>query len=523
MTTTMVEAGWRVAFISTEVSWLEMQLRMFSATAGIPYSRIMDGIKTVCIDPPNGMSRSLPDPEVYGIEATGRALGLVNAMNTNLLFAKIESLGHTPDQTLNSLIEEISDRVHALPDIVIYDYLKPPHKASEEINVRQMRADMRNAAEALRRLAHTRNVLVFAFCQADQTLNTSKKVGPLAIREYGEIADSFDAFFGISNRRRDDEDIEDGGDIRHEVQHLTVVSKTNPTQALVPVVRNFAYQRFESYSKGEHNQNKAGDPDKIRLARRIEATSEFPGYVLARRERLKEIFQCGVPYAINLYALFLLVSDKTGSSFYGRERLSKTLGLSTKQLRTATDILFDHQLISTGDQRRNRSLRYIVLDWKEDQNPESKGYFKLFRNLRDTSRSTLLADPELFRVWLYVLTEARMFPDEAADLQPGDVMIKPQHAEETVSIDSGRVLELFDKLVLRGSANYRGIDSGKLGITNWNLYQKFVHAPKPPAEGVGADLQIDSGNYGATSGQLQDNTRAGEGQLSKIGRGEILE
>ena len=49
-----------------------------------------------------------------------------------------------------------------------------------------------------------------------------------------------------------------------------------------------------------------------------------------------------------------------------------------------------------------RSLWASVVGWSEDQNPTTKGYFKLFRNLRDESRCDLLSDPVLFRVWLYV-------------------------------------------------------------------------------------------------------------------------
>jgi hypothetical protein len=128
-----------------------------------------------------------------------------------------------------------------------------------------------------------------------------------------------------------------------------------------------------------------------------------------------------------------------------------------------------------------RSSWVTVADWSEDQKPKEKGYFKLFHNLRDESRRDLLADPVLFRVWLYVLNEARQFEEEAADLLPGEMLVRPGLAEETLSLKSGEFVKSLKRLRERGSIRYQD-GAGKLSVTNWRLYQKVVH---PSTEGGG--------------------------------------
>src|SRR5436189_129143 len=104
------------------------------------------------------------------------------------------------------------------------------------------------------------------------------------------------------------------------------------------------------------------------------------------------------------------LSTSRRANFAGAPPLlgSGTSGLSAKQVRVATECLHKEGVIVIDpkgqDQTRGRALLYLVPDWAEQQDPKrAKNYFKLFRNLLDEKRRDLLGDPEMFRLWLYLL------------------------------------------------------------------------------------------------------------------------
>ena len=131
------------------------------------------------------------------------------------------------------------------------------------------------------------------------------------------------------------------------------------------------------------------------------------------------------------------------------------------------------------------------MDWRSDQNPRLNGYFKLFRNLRDGSRQSLVGDPVIFKVWLYLLSQARVFPDEAADLDPGEVLLKERFMSQYLQMPEVVVAHAVEALVARGSLSY--VSKSKLELTNWFLYQKYVHRKKDTSG-------TDSGQIEGTSG-----------------------
>ena len=100
------------------------------------------------------------------------------------------------------------------------------------------------------------------------------------------------------------------------------------------------------------------------------------------------------------------------------------------------------------------------------------------RNLRDGSRSDLMADPEVFRLWLYLLNEARAFPDESQELEPGEVLLKPRRIEELLQLGEPKLDAVVERLQARGSVVRKTGAPTKLDIRNWHLYQTRVWGSK---------------------------------------------
>jgi len=346
-------AGHKVLFISTEVPEAELDVRILSAFCNIPYDEIMDGVREVTYGKVFGNLAAFPSPDRFGIDAYAKAVRIREPLVRNFHFKKITTLGFAPGQALGTLISEYEGRVETPPEVLVFDHLQL--LVGSEHDIFKLRKAAGAATEAMASLARERGILAFVFCQADPALTDKKKITSDNIFEFQAIWKSADAFIGISHRHADG----DSSEIWERIQHLTVKTNTTPDSVLVPVETAFKYQRFEPY-RGQRRGSEPGSDELRRHAREIEARSENGGYVLARRNRLGEIFHCGLPYAVNFYA-FLLVAAKTqgreaGSSFYSRAKLTEMLGLTSKQLILSMDILLDRDLIDVPPKRRGRSL-----------------------------------------------------------------------------------------------------------------------------------------------------------------------
>ena len=481
LTRTFVVSGAEVLFLSTEVTPEALYKRHMAAVCSIPYDRIKDGMKTVAIPGLNGTQVTLPDPDVYGEDAIRKAHPLLQGLAQRFRHLKFKPVGFRPRQEFDEILTAYRDEKQRPPDVLIYDHLWYPDVARQDLDPYKMREAVVAAGEALKTLAVEHQMLVIAFCQVDPGLAGHKKIDPAGMFEFKEVYQHADAFVGISQRLRDETDSDLAGGLYERIQHLNVITKPSPKPVLVPVERAFEFQRFEPCRW--RPKGKPEDMDELdRRARVIEKTSEFLGYALARRRKLIEIFATGSAHAINLYAFLLLATKPdgphTGWSFYSRKTQTDMLGLSSKQLIAATDLLLDRGLIDIPVGKTRESLRYRITDWKTDQNPKTKGYFKLMRNLRDGSRSDLMADPEVFRLWLYLLNEVRVFPDEPQELEPGEVLLKPRRIEETLQLSQSKLDAAVERLQARGSVVRRTGTPTTLVIANWHLYQTRVWGSK---------------------------------------------
>ena len=373
-----------VLFLSTEVTPEALYKRQLAAVCSIPFDQVKDGVATVTIPGAGGVQLNMPDPAVYGEDAVRTAHPVLHALAQRFTFLKFKPEGYDPRQEFDAVLTTYREENKRAPDVLIYDYLKYPCVDQADMDPYRMREAVIAASQALKDLAVEHQMLVVVFCQVDLSLVDRKKIDPAGMLEFKKVWEHADAFVGISQRLRDETSTDLARGLYERIQHLNVTTKDPSRSVLVPVERVFEYQRFDPCRW--RPREKPEDMDELdRRARVIERTSEFPGYVLARRKALVKLFDIGSPHAINLYAFLLLVAKsdgpETGWSFYSRKVQTDMLGLSSKQLIAATLVLDGYNFIEVPDGKKRESLRYRVVDWNADQNPKTEGYFKLFRNL----------------------------------------------------------------------------------------------------------------------------------------------
>ena len=362
-TRTFVVNGADVLFLSSEVTPHALYKRHMAAVCSIPYDKIKDGMQTVTIPGLDGTEVTLPDPAVYGEDAVTTAHPLLQELAQRARYLKFKPAGFRPRQEFDEILTAYRDEKQRSPDVLIYDHLWYPDVARQDLNPYKMREAVVAAGEALKILAVEHQMLVIAFCQVDPGLANHKKIDPAGMFEFKEVYQHADAFVGISQRLRDETDSDLAGGLYERVQHLNVITKPSLKPVLVPVERVFEFQRFEP-GRWEPKSEPAENVNELdQRARVIENTSEFPGYALARRKKFTELFVTGSPHAINLYAFLLLAAKSDGPqagwSFYSRATQTEMLGLSSKQLRAAMDVLLDRGLIDVPEGKMRQSLRYF--------------------------------------------------------------------------------------------------------------------------------------------------------------------
>ena len=468
-----------VLFLSTEVTPQALYKKNIAAVCSIPYDRIKDGMKTVTIPGEGGTQLDLPDPEVYGEDSVRKSYPIVHALAQRLTLGKFTPAGFDPRQEFDDILATYQEQKQKLPDVLVYDYLWYPKVERQDMDPYKMRGAVVDAAEALKALAGKHDMLVIVFCQVDPGLEERKKIDPSGLYDLKKVWHHADAFVGISQRLLDERTHDLANGLYESVQHLNVMTKASMAPVLVPVERAFEFQRFDS-CRAQQKRKSEDDLDELdRRARVIEKASEFTGYVLARRRKFYDIFDIGCPHAINLYAFLLLAasnrSPKEGVSFYSRRKLTDALALSSKQVIAATDFLTEQNYVDVPPGIVRQSLRYRIEDWKVDQNPSMKGYFKLFRNLREARCADLMAEPATFRVWLRLLADARSFPDESLELEPGEVLLKREQMRETLMVSADQLDAVLERLQTRGSIVIKPGSPTKIIIPNWELYQTRVY------------------------------------------------
>ena len=467
LTADLVSNDFKVLLISTEATGSEILKRMYAAVCEIPHTDIMDG-KSLVVLP--SVNLPIPDPAIYGETKAEKAMALVEKLKKSCAFCN-DIPGALEDAVVN--FQRLHGRV---PDVIIFDYLCYPEDTFEKRDEFAARKAVGDKTKLLKSIAVDQNSLVIAFCQANPSLVTAKKILPKDIDSFKSIEDIADAFVGMSHRYTENDD--GGGSPYERIQHFSVVSKTKPQPTLVPVITEFEYQRFAPYIPAVSLVTRKTQEELEQRAGYIEEHSEYPGYVFARRETLTTLFTCGVGYAANVYAFLLLTSSfkgsDIGSSFYGRDKIGDHLGLSSKMIQRATKELIKREIIAVTS-RPYSSLVYRFPNWANEQDPKNSGYFKLFHNLRDEARSDLLRDPILFRVWLRCLNKARWYEDEPAEKTPGEIVVWPKRDAEDLGISKAQLDASIETLLRRGSVQSVDSAGSKLFVSNWELYQHSVY------------------------------------------------
>ena len=483
----------KALFISTEVQPIELERRMQSAHAGVRYSDTEKGDGFVLTE--SGLM--VLDGKLFGSAIQEKSTLLAGELQNHCRVVKPQGFGINPESTIRSLVARFEQSMDGQPDVVIFDYIKDMPDMPLDSYV--IRNSVMSIGSALQALAKKREMCVWAFIQARVSAVTSKLMERDKISEYPKLATLADAVIGISHREREiasDTEWERPCRIYNRVQHLTV-EVTNKPKVVVPVVCEFEYQRFAPYVPGQGGQQpNISQTECERIASEIVRTNEYHGYVLCRREAVKTILKEFGPNALNLFAFLLMTSDKSGTSYWSRDKISKKLGLSLKQVRTEGEHLEDIEFVQLSTGVTHRNLLYQINYWKEDQDPSIPGYFKLFRNLRDESRQDLLSNPRLFQLWIYLLCSAKNYADEGTDFQPGQSLLTPARTTEELKITRDELFVGLEGLKKRGSIFFDATqDRPLISIVNWELYNRYVYPSKNPQ------------SYQYTNGQMEGNTQ----------------
>jgi hypothetical protein len=414
-------------------------------------------------------------------------------------------------KAFRSILDEYRTSTGRVPDLMIVDYIDESYDAT--FSVAKTRDAMLAASRAIKDLAVQRGFLAVAFCQAAIAASDSPEIEPDSIGECKKaLAEPADAFVGISRLMAEPGEANRGGIGHYALRQYCTVMVKGGERETVPMNTPYQFQRCEDVSREEQvARNKdqevaVGTPGAegkallsidrtaalAAVARNTEPANR--GYVLLGRDRMQQLCALGNPNCLNVYIFLLLVADyrrpeKLGKSFRARQTMASVLGLTSKKIRTATKNLHDAGIIVIDSekrpQRRGRSLDYLIKDWSESQvGANATGYFKVMRNLLDSSRRSLLGNPELLQVWIYCLAQARGLPDEEAMLSPGSFILHLGHIAQQLGASPSRVETLLGELEKEGRIRRQTADDGKTEteVVKWEVYQKWAYASDKPKD-----------------------------------------
>ena len=480
--------GIGVLYISTAIGQDRCGLRLASAFCDIPYRAIVDGISFTQMS-----GHKVACPDTYGAVRATKWLNLKYKSDKFCRFAKLESDTLDLDVDLEEILEETQKSGFA-PQLLILDQIEMAD-LRDGVDAFALRSAMLKVAKAMKRIAMEKNILAIGFCQADVDHYDQEDMDASCIAECKALAEPADAFIGISHLYAHGNTPAESGTDRALTQYFTVSIKGSETRS-IPVQRHFAFQRFEDVPELCHQveietEGAAPAEEFTSAVRAVMRNTEHSGYVVMTRQRFREICELAKPNCLNLYYFLLLVADYTGqfktpgSSFWSREKITEKLNLTVRQIRTASKALCENGFIEIDEQtdsnRHGRSLRYQIVDWEGQTNPKfAEDYLKLFRNLRDASREKLLGNPELLRLWLYCLANARAFDDQVAGVAEGHFILGPSMIEQQLGIRRENLDDLLEVLVNDGRIKRSNPSEGveDIEVINWHVYQHLINPPQ---------------------------------------------
>jgi len=378
------------------------------------------------------------------------------------------------------------------PDILLLDLIISPRGPSLDYCAIKSRKAVLAIGPALKKLATDASLLAVAFCWASPTADGD--IDPSCIQDYKEaLAASADAFVGLSKRIAGPDEANRGGFCTPALRQNCFVKLQAREEEIIVVNTNFCFQRVEDAAEDDVSPSsptkspRGGSDHEAAISSIIRKDPSHQGYVLFSRQRFEELMELGNVNCINVYILLLLsakygnssLGKELGSSFWGRRKIAEKLGLTPKMVLNATKKLHQGGLITADsemrEQPRGRSLSYLITDWKGEQSPKTaKNYFKLFRNLLGSSKSTLTSSPGSLRMWLYCLTRARALEDFDMQLKPGRLILDYDETKRCFGLSRAQTDALVktliddDRVVL--TAGMDGVQ--ELEVRNWIFYQK---------------------------------------------------
>jgi replicative DNA helicase len=223
----------RGLLITTEQSPKELIPRMVSAQCHVPFEIIKDGVKENRLNP----------------EQLARLESQRKRLETSLIIEDWGKSDHDVAMELPALIRKARQKLGSV-DFVILDWIGGSLGAGLRDNLSQYRLILKLAADSLAHHANKLDLITIGFAQTNPTLSKNKKkVDRTMLGESKTMGDKATNIVGVSALQALDEEEGSGKSSYFEKQFAFLDKARKGTGGLVPIHRDFAFQRFLDWGK----------------------------------------------------------------------------------------------------------------------------------------------------------------------------------------------------------------------------------------------------------------------------------
>lgn len=221
-------AGYKTLFVTCEQPPHELEPRIVSQYANVPFEKIVDGLR-------GHLDRCTPMEQE-------KAHALIEQLKPNLEFHQWKR-GESVALALPALIKDYQDR-HGRLDFLVYDWIGKGLGVSSSTDSSALRMMYRVAATAVAETAQDFDIAVLTFAQANVVLSFNKKlVDDTMVTEHKQIAEDMTRGFGLSCLRA-------GNDENARIddkQYLNIFKSRKAEGRAIILEREFGFQRFKEW------------------------------------------------------------------------------------------------------------------------------------------------------------------------------------------------------------------------------------------------------------------------------------
>jgi hypothetical protein len=237
LASTFAQSGFPGIWISTEETHDQLEPRIYSNACQIPYNQIKDGIDL------NKLSKDKAD----------MALALEAKIGTNMLILDwVTDRSKTIDTDLSEEIRKFKERFKTPPRWLMFDWLGGAQGTLTTAQMAVQRQLLQQTADGLADQAVAHNMVVIALAQGNITLcRNNMKIDSSCLMDNKTLGRKATTILGIS-QLQEQTDAMAGGEPPYLRKQFLFASKTRRgVGGLIPIIRNFEFQRYENLDHAE--------------------------------------------------------------------------------------------------------------------------------------------------------------------------------------------------------------------------------------------------------------------------------